>query len=105
LKRRYNQAALLGEAVAKTSGLDFLPDALLRTRATATQTGLKRAERVENVRGAFAVNPRFAERLKGRRILLIDDVFTTGVTLGVCSETLFDSGAGLVAALTLARRV
>ncbi len=105
VRRRYNQASLLAGVVAKTAELAFLPDALLRTRSTAPQTGLTRKERAENIEGAFSINPRLKERIKNRRILLVDDVFTTGVTLSACAEVLLEAGAGQVCALTLARRV
>lgn len=105
LWRRYNQAALLARIIADAAGKPCLPDALIRTRATAQQTGLSRKEREMNVRDAFAINPRHAERLKNARVLLVDDVFTTGATLNACADTLLESGAGTVAVLTLARRV
>lgn len=104
VKRRYNQAALLARTVAKHTGKPCLPDALRRTRPTASQTGLSKREREANMRGAFAVNPRHAEALKGRSILLIDDVYTTGATLNACTRALMGAGAAGVSALTLARR-
>lgn len=105
VKRRYNQAALLAQALAKPAGLPVLPDALLRTRATPQQAGLSKRERERNMRGAFRVNPRYAERLRGKSVLLIDDVFTTGATLSACTRSLLAAQAASVSVLTLARRL
>lgn len=104
LRRRYNQAALLADIIAR-EGKACLPDALLRVRATPQQTGLTRREREANVQDAFAVNPRFAGRIRRSRVLLVDDVYTTGATLKACARVLLEAGAGHVCVLTLARRV
>lgn len=104
-RRRYNQAALLAQAVARASGVEVVPDLLVRRQRTPSQGGLNAGERHRNVRGAFALNPRYAERLKDRRVLLIDDVFTTGATVGACSRVLLRAGAQAVDVLTLARVV
>jgi predicted amidophosphoribosyltransferase len=74
---------------------------LIRTVATEPQTALTRRQRLRNLRRAFAV--RDAEPLIGRRILLVDDVYTTGTTLNECAKTLLEAGALSVSALTLAR--
>jgi len=103
--RRYNQAALLAQAVAKTSGVPVAPTALIRRRRTPPQTGLDRTGRRRNMRGAFAVPPRLARRVERRRIVLIDDVLTTGATAGGCVAALHDAGAASVDVLTLARVV
>lgn len=100
--RGYNQAELLARELARLSGIPYLGGACRRVRATPPQTGLTRAQRLDNLRGAFAAGPRAAE-LDGKRILLIDDVFTTGATLTVCSQALRRSGARRICALTLAR--
>lgn len=105
VKRRYNQAALLARALSRHNGAPVLPDALKRIRATAPQTGLSAKERIKNVRGAFLVHPRRAERISGKNILLIDDVYTTGATLRACTKALLKAGAREVNVLTLARRV
>ena len=103
--RRYNQSALLAQALSKKCGLTCLPNGLMRTRKTLSQTGLSRSQRENNVRGAFAVTPRFLDRIKDKTILLIDDVMTTGATIDACSKALLKAGAVNVNVLTLARTV
>ncbi len=102
LARRFNQSAILSREVARLAKLSFEPLLLERTRATASQVGLSRGERQRNVRGAFAVPTRLAARAKGRNILLIDDVITTGSTVGACARALIRAGAGRVDVLALA---
>lgn len=101
--RRYNQAALLAQALARDSGVPLVPDLLRRRRATPSQGRLSAAARARNVAGAFAVNPARAETLAGRRVLLIDDVLTTGATAGACAAALRRGGAAAVDVLVLAR--
>ncbi|MEO3427225.1 ComF family protein [Pelagibius sp. CAU 1746] len=106
--RRYNQAALLARALARSAtppdgGLTEVPDLLLRRRATPSQGRLTRSERQRNVAGAFAVNPRRAALLQGRRLLLVDDVMTTGATVAACSRAALKAGAAAVDVLVLAR--
>ena len=105
IKRRYNQSALLARALAKISGPQFDPDILIRHRATATQGGRSASGRRRNVQGAFKVRDIAIDRVKGTKIVLIDDVMTTGATLESCARTLKRAGATQVAALTLARVV
>jgi ComF family protein len=101
--RRYNQAALLAFAVARCTGVETCPDLLVRRRRTPPQGGLSRDGRWRNVAGAFAVRPHRLPQVEGRRIVLVDDVFTTGATLGECARVLVRAGAARVDALTLAR--
>jgi ComF family protein len=110
--RRYNQSALLAQALVSTNRqstvpapLHFCPDLLVRRRRTRTQGGLSARARRLNVRGAFALQPRHQDRLQGAAVLLIDDVMTTGATLEACSKTLLRGGAQSVRVLTLARVV
>lgn len=103
LRRRFNQAALLAQALGRLSGKPVLPQALLRTKRTPPQVGLGRARRAANVRNAFAVAPRFAEPLRRAHILLIDDVLTTGATAEACARVLLKAGAASVEVLTVAR--
>ncbi|MGD1880105.1 MAG: ComF family protein [Kiloniellaceae bacterium] len=101
--RRFNQAALLAQALGSRSGLPVVPDLLVRRRATPSQGHLSRAERQRNVAGAFAVNPRRAAALQGRRLLLVDDVMTTGATVSACARAALKGGAAAVDVLVLAR--
>ncbi len=103
-QRGYNQTALLARECAGQLGIPLREDILLRTRATATQAGLKAWERQQNVTGAFSCQPQFTTgALLGRAILMIDDVCTTGSTLEACAAPLFAAGARSVCALVLAR--
>ncbi len=99
-KRRYNQAAELSRPLARRIGLDYWPDALVRTRATRPQANSP-AARWENVRTAFALKP--GAKVAGKRIVLIDDVFTTGATLRACARVLCAAGAAQVTVVVLAR--
>lgn len=105
VRRRSNQAAELARALAKAAGRRgaFAPDLLIRTRRTPSQEGRTREERHENMRGAFAIRRRWAGRLEGARVLLVDDVMTTGATLSACAEACREAGAATVDALVLAR--
>ena len=105
LARRYNQAALLARAVARVSAKPMLVDALVRRRATPSQGRMNRAQRTRNVQGAFAVRETRLGDVRGRRILLVDDVLTTGATLNACASAILHGGAAQVDALTLARVV
>ncbi|MDI1226141.1 MAG: ComF family protein [bacterium] len=102
-QRRFNQSAILGEMLAKRSNRSFAPDALTRPRYTVKQKGLSRKERLANVRGAFAVDEKQAAGLRGKNILLVDDVYTSGATLNECARILKKAGAEKVYVLTIAR--
>jgi ComF family protein len=104
-RRRYNQSALLARALAHRAEIAYAPNLLTRVRATPSQGRMSRARRRLNVRGAFAVAPRNRHRIKGRRVLLVDDVYTTGATLSEATRCLLGAGAGVVDVLTLARVV
>ncbi len=105
LRRRYNQAALLAARLARLGGKPHRPLVLQRRRATPSQGRLSRRRRRLNVAGAFAVPPAARPELKGRRVLLVDDVLTTGATLSACARTLKRAGAASVDAVVLARVV
>lgn len=101
--RRFNQAGILAQALAKKHGKIYLPDALRRTRFTSTQKGLSRKERHMNVRNAFIVPENRTHSLSGKTVVLIDDVFTSGATLNECARILKNAGAKTVHVLTIAR--
>lgn len=103
--RRFNQSALLAHILSKKTGIKYLPNALIRIRKTTPQTGLTSKQRETNVKGAFSANKRYLEQIKGKNILLVDDVMTTGSTITQCSKVLLKSGAAQVNVLTLARTV
>lgn len=104
-RRRFNQSTLLGRALSRRSGKPLIPDLLVRRRNTPPQGRLSRSQRRRNVSGAFAVREAHRDRLAGKRILLIDDVFTTGATVDACSRALLAAGAAEVRVVTLARVV
>jgi ComF family protein len=101
--RRYNQAAELARALSDLSGVAVDNGLLVRARSTRQQVGLAVSERAGNVRGAFAVAPPARERLRGRRVLLVDDVYTTGATVSAAARILKRRGAMAVDVLTFAR--
>lgn len=103
--RRYNQAALLAHAVAHETGRVAAPDALVRIKKTQPHVDMGRSARLRNVAGAFAVHHRWLGALVGAKIVLIDDVFTTGATVSSCARVLRAAGALRVDVLTLARVV
>lgn len=103
--RRFNQAALLAHAIGGGVGLPVLPDALIRRRRTVKMGTLGRTARARNVAGAFQVRPGARSRLGGRRVILIDDVVTTGATTEGCARALLAGGARSVDVLALARAV
>ena len=105
ISRKYNQAEMLSGHVARLRGLDHLPQALMRHRPTPAQDHRGVADRFDNVADAFRVAPRMAGRIAGRAVLLVDDVMTSGATLGGCAEALIAAGSGPVSVAVLARAV
>ena len=99
--RRYNQAGLLAHAIRAAGGPPVAPDWLVRRRRTPSQGRLGATARARNVRGAFAL--RRGCSVKGKRIVLVDDVLTTGATVQECARVLRRAGAGFIGLLTLAR--
>jgi ComF family protein len=105
VRRRYNQAAILANAIGRMRGKLVIPDLLVRRRATPSQGHLGRSQRQRNVSGAFVLHPGRTQVTAGARILLIDDVLTTGATAEACVRTLRSAGAIAVDLLVLARVV
>lgn len=103
LSRRFNQAAEIARPLARDAGLDYVPDALVRTTHTTTQGGKSARGRRLNVRKAFAVSEAGRRRIRGRRILLVDDVLTTGATAEACARALIEAGARAVDLAVVAR--
>jgi ComF family protein len=103
--RRFNQSALLGEIVATASGVPVSYRALKRVKATPQQVGLSQSARAQNVQGAFRVPPDGKADVTGRRLVLIDDVLTSGATMDACARALLRAGAAQVDALVFARVV
>ena len=103
LKRKYNQSDELAYRLAKIYHKTYVPNVLKRQRATPSQGHLTAQERNRNVRGAFKVT--HPNKIKGKRILLIDDVLTTGSTVNECTKVLLKAGAKSVDVLTIARVV
>jgi ComF family protein len=101
-RRRFNQAAELARLVAFAAGKPWEPEVLLRVRATSTQVGLKASERRANLRGAFQVVEGGQGRVRGKRVLLIDDVMTTGSTASEATLALLKAGASGVDVLVFA---
>jgi competence protein ComFC len=106
LKRRaergYNQANLLAKPIALACGVPFQPHVIDRARDTKSQVGLSAQQRRENVRDAFIAR---SSLVKGKAVLIVDDVFTTGSTIQSCSRAFLDAGASRVYGLTLAKSI
>lgn len=103
--RGYNQAELLAYNFAKIYNFNFQPQLLKRTKLTVSQFKLTREQRLINVKDAFEINKKFVSYVKGKNILIIDDVCTTGETINQCAKVLKKSGAKNVYGLVLARDV
>jgi len=101
--RGYNQSALLARALVKDGQGVLAVDLLERRKATPVLRGMGPSGRRRAVSGAFAVAPAWRDRLRGRRVLLVDDVYTSGATLSACARTLMRAGAGEIEALCWAR--
>ena len=98
-ERGFNQALLLARRIASRLELPTRPRWLARVRATRPQSDLSAAERRANVRGAF----RASRRVAGRHVVVVDDILTTGATLGECARALREAGAWRVGVVTVAR--
>ncbi len=103
--RRFNQAAALAKAAAVDTGIPVLTAALRRMRATTQQVGLSRRARAMNVQGAFAVTKEGRVSIHGKRLVVVDDVLTSGATIDACARALLHAGARNVDVLVFARVV
>jgi ComF family protein len=103
--RRYNQAGALAQAIGRQSGVKVATEALRRVRPTEQQIGLSRAQRASNVQGAFKVAADRMADIQGRRVVLVDDVLTSGATSDTCARALLRAKAAQVDVLVFARVV
>jgi ComF family protein len=103
IKLRYNQAALLATVLCDLSKIPSCVDLLVRRRATPPQVGMSARARKRNVAGPFSVKAFYRSQIEGKRILWVDDVFTTGATVGECAKVLRRAGVAGVDVVTLGR--
>jgi ComF family protein len=103
--RRFNQSALLAEEIARGSGCKVAHRALKRVKATLQQVGLDKTARAQNVQGAFRVPSEGKVEVAGRRLVLVDDVLTSGATIDAAARALLRAGAHSVDVLVFARVV
>jgi ComF family protein len=101
--RRFNQSAMLAAEVSSQTGVPVVTGALKRVKPTAQQVGLSRTERAANIQGAFRVPPDGKAAVTGRRLVLVDDVLTSGATVDGCARALLRAGAANVDVLVFAR--
>jgi ComF family protein len=103
--RRYNQSGALARVIEQQTGAKVVSEALRRVRPTQQQIGLSRAQRASNVQGAFKVAPHRQSEIQGRRVVLIDDVLTSGATVDACARALLRAKAASVDVVVFARVV
>src|SRR3954469_21744522 len=103
--RRYNQSGALARVIERQTGVKLVSEALRRVRPTQQQIGLSRAQRASNVQGAFKVSADRSAEIAGRRVVLIDDVLTSGATTDACARALLRAKAAQVDVLVFARVV
>ena len=103
IMRKYNQAALLAHEIAKITGKKVIADAIIRNKYTKTQAAFSHKGRFKNINGAFEVNKKYLDILRDKKILLVDDVITTGATANECAKVLINAKVAKVELLTLAK--
>jgi ComF family protein len=103
--RRFNQSASLAGVISALTDVPVIHDGLKRVRATPQQVGKSKVERADNVQGAFRVVPEHGSSIFGRRLILVDDVLTSGATADACARALLRAGASHVDVLIFARVV
>ena len=102
-KREINLSHILAKYIAKKMNLQYSAKLLKKTKNTSPQTGLKRNERIKNIKGSFSLEKNGLSYIKDKNMLLVDDIFTTGSTVNECARILKDAGASYVEVITLAR--
>ncbi len=102
-ERGYNQSELLAQELSRLWNVPVWNDVVTRERATRTQTELTPGERLSNVAGAFRVRESAAGKLRGAHVMIVDDVVTTGATLGACASALFEAGTRIISYVTFGR--
>ncbi len=102
-ERGFNQCDVLGECLAEIWNVPLRSDVLARGSSTRSQTELTPGERLSNVAGVFSVPPTAINAVRGAHIILLDDVITTGATLGACAKVLFGAGARTISYMTFGR--
>ena len=103
--RRFNQSAMLAREISRVVKRPILTDILQRRQIGRSQVGLTARERLRNIRGLFHLRPGYQDQIRKRRIVLIDDILTTGATVSECTRLLLRAGALQVNVVTLARTV
>jgi len=101
MKRGYNQSEILGKNLSELLDLRFNSKLIIRTRNTIPQFKLKKEERVKNITGAFELNPKYKDKMSGKSLFIVDDLFTSGTTLRECGKLLKKAGAKQAFALVL----
>jgi ComF family protein len=104
-RRRFNQSGALARVIERQTNVKLAPDALQRIRPTQQQIGLSRPQRASNVQGAFKVAADRQSSIAGRRVVLVDDVLTSGATVDACARALLRAKAAQVDVLVFARVV
>ena len=102
-RRGFNQSEEIARAIVEATSLPLISEVLIKTKNSRAQVDLGRKERIENIKNCFAVKNK--EKIEGKKILLLDDVYTTGSTMNECAKVLKESGAKEVIGLTVAREI
>lgn len=103
LSRQYNQAAVLAAKIAKILSVEFQPDALIRNRRTKVHENMSHDERFENMLDAIEPHPKYGAKLRGRPVLLVDDVMTSGATFSAAAQACKATGTDQISVIALAR--
>lgn len=99
--RGYNQSELIAKEIAKQTKIDFGKDVLLKVKNTKVQSTLTKTQRTQNIKGAFLVKN--TDKIKNQKIILVDDIYTTGSTVNECSKVLKNAGAKEICVVTIAK--